>query len=134
MRLMELWSPIRAHAEWIALLRESLYGHGPLTPAMASDEKLCELGQRLTDREPFYRHLIEYQMVEQIHHEFHRRAVYCLQLANTGRREQALAEAGENGELRRLSRQLVKMLQRLKRRVADIEAKDSIQDAVDRPG
>jgi S-methylmethionine-dependent homocysteine/selenocysteine methylase len=131
---MELWSPIRAHAEWIVLLRESLYGHGPLTPAMASDEELCELGQWLTDREPFHGHLVEYQVVKQVHHEFHRRAAYCLQLANTGRRADAIAEAGENSELRRLSRQLVKTLQRLKRRVADIKSEGSAWGAQDRPG
>jgi Chemoreceptor zinc-binding domain len=132
-RLMELWSPIRAHAEWIALLRESLYGQGPLTPALASDEERCELGQWLKERKPFYGHLAEYQMVEQVHHEFHRHATYCLQLANSGRRADAIAEAGENGELRRLSRRLVKTLQRLKHEVADIEAEGSGWGA-NRPG
>ena len=131
---MELWSPIRAHAEWIVLLRESLYGHGHLTPAMASDEERCALGQWLKDRQPIYGHLPEYQMVEQAHREFHRRASDCLHLANTGRRAQALAEAGENSELRRLSRQLVKTLQRLKHRVAEIEADRLARSTQDRPG
>ena len=134
MRLMERWSPIRAHAEWIALLRESLYGQGPLTPAMASDEEQCELGQWLKERKPFYGHLAEYQVVEQVHHEFHRHATHCLQLANSGRRAEAIAEAGENSELRRLSRQLVKMLQRLKHEVAHKEAADSAWRTEDRPG
>ena len=131
---MELWSPIRAHAEWIVLLRESLYGHGPLTPAMASDEERCALGQWLKDRQPVYGHLPEYQLAEQVHHEFHRRASCCLYLAKSGRRAQALAEAGENSELRRLSRQLVKTLQRLKRRVADIENDGLARSIEDRPG
>lgn len=122
---MELWSPIRAHAEWIVLLRESLYGHGPLTPLMASDGEFCELGQWLGEREPLYGHLAEYRMAEQVHQAFHRRATYCLQLATTGRRAEAVAETVENGELRRLSRQLVKTLQSLKRRVAEIEARGS---------
>jgi hypothetical protein len=131
---MELWSPIRAHAEWIVLLRESLYGHGPLTPPMASDDDLCELGQWLGERAPLYGHLAEYRMAEQVHQAFHRRSTYCLQLATAGRRAEAIAETGENGELRRLSRQLVKTLQSLKRRVAEIEAGGSTWGVENHPG
>lgn len=131
---MELWSSIRAHAEWIVLLRESLYGHGPLTPPMAFDDALCDLGQWLGEREPLYGHLAEYRMAEEVHQAFHRRATYCLHLATTGRRAEAIADTGEKGELRRLSRELVKKLQSLKRRVAEIEATGPEWVVEDQPG
>jgi hypothetical protein len=45
-----------------------------------------------------------------------------------------MAEVGENGELRCLSRQLVKALQRLKYSVADIKSEGTARSAEDRPG
>ncbi len=121
MSAMELWSPLRAHAEWIALLRESLYGDGPLTLPLAADARLCELGRWLAVREPLYGHLAEYQVAKEVHQAFHRSAAHCLALANSGRRAEAITEAGEYGELRRKSRQLVGTLQSLKRRIIEIE-------------
>jgi hypothetical protein len=88
-------------------LRETLYGHGPLTAGMAIADTQCELGQWLQRREEAYGHLSAFQELKQIHSRFHRRAAYCLQLAAAGRRGEAIAETDERGELRRLSRLLV---------------------------
>lgn len=104
---MDVGRPLRAHAAWVAHLRETLYGHGPLTAGMAIADDQCELGQWLQRREEAYGHLSAFKELKHIHTGFHRRAAYCLQLAAAGRRGEAIAETEERGELRRLSRLLV---------------------------
>lgn len=112
---MDVGRPLRAHAAWVAHLRETLYGHGPLTAGMAIADTQCELGQWLQRREEAYGHLGAFKELTQIHTDFHRHAAYCLQLAAAGRRREAIAETEERGELRRLSRLLVSTFHTLQR-------------------
>ena len=115
---MDLSSLLRAHAEWVARLREALYCDGALDDSMAADDEACQLGQWLKDMEPRYADLPEYRAAKEVHVGFHRRAAHCLELINVGRRNDALAETQDEGELRRLSRLLVKALQQLNRAVS----------------
>lgn len=124
---MDFWSPIRAHAEWIALLREALYDRGTLTVREAADHEGCELGRWLRDNERELGHLDEFRAAKAEHARFHRRAAHCLRLAESGNRTEAIAETEQGGELRRLSRQLVAAFQRLKRKArrdADMRASE----------
>jgi hypothetical protein len=110
---MELFSLLHAHAEWVSRLREALYGDGVLNEVMAADDEACQLGQWLKDMEPRYAHLPEYWAAKAVHAGFHHRAAHCMDLIDAGRRIDALVETQDGGELRRLSRLLVKALQRL---------------------
>lgn len=114
---MELRTPLRAHAEWIARFRETLYGRATLTARMTSDDQACGVGQWLSRHQDALGHLREYRVAKKTHEEFHRRACYCLRLSKSGQRSEALAETEDGGELRRLSRLLVKGFQELKRKV-----------------
>jgi hypothetical protein len=117
-QVMDLSFLLRAHAEWVARLREALYGDGALNDLMAADHEACQLGQWLKDMEPRYEDLPEYRAAKEIHKGFHRCAAHCLELINVGRRNDALAETEDEGELRHLSRRLVKELQQLNRAVS----------------
>ncbi len=111
--LMDLSSLLRLHAEWVSHLRELLYGDGALNHPMASDHEACPLGQWLKQQKPQYGEMGAYRAVIDAHARFHHRAAYCLTLIDTGRRSDALAETQDTGELRRLSRLLVKTLRQL---------------------
>jgi hypothetical protein len=111
---MELWTPIRAHAEWIAMFRESLYGRAAWPPSLLEDDTACEVGRWLSRYESSLGHLNEYRHTRDIHAQFHRRAGHCLRLAESGRRLEALADTEPHGELRRLSRLLVASFRQLK--------------------
>lgn len=115
---MNLSSMLRAHAEWVAHLRETLYGDGVFNRTLVADDEACELGRWLKRIEPRCAGSAEYLAARQAHAGFHRRAAHCMELIGTGRRNDALAETGKTGELRRLSRELVKTLQDLDRAVS----------------
>ena len=115
MQARELWTPIRAHAEWIAEFREALYGKSTLTLRSAGDDQHCDVGRWLAHQESVLCQLPEFRTARDIHSRFHRHAAYCLNLANTGRRTEALAQTSDAGELRQLSRHLVSAFQELKR-------------------
>ncbi len=129
---MDVGRPLRAHAAWLAHLRETLYGHGPLTAGMAIADTECELGQWLQLREAAYGHLRAFKELKQIHTRFHRRAAYCLQLVADGRRGEAIAEAEEHGELRRLSRLLASTFHTLQlEAVADPDERRAFRSLAD---
>jgi hypothetical protein len=115
---MDLWIPLRGHAEWIAQFRETLYSGTGLTSSMVIDDEACEVGQWLAAHADSLYHLHEFQAAKHIHRQFHYRAAYCLQLATSGRRAEALAETEATGELRLISRRMVKAFQALKRQAA----------------
>lgn len=114
---MELGTPLRAHAEWIAHFRETLYDRAKFTARVVSDDGACAVGQWLSCHEETLGHLREYRAAKDSHEKFHHRAAHCLRLSSSGYRSEALAETDEGGELRRLSGLLVKNFQKLKRKV-----------------
>ena len=114
-RDVELWTPVRAHAEWITQFRESLYGRASLTPSLVADDEACEVGRWLIRQQNAIGHLSEYDIAKDVHAKLHRRAAHCLELAAAGHRFEALAETENHGEMRQLSRRLVKAFQNLKR-------------------
>lgn len=107
---MNLSSLLRLHAEWVSHLREALYGDGALNQPTAADHEACPLGQWLKQQQAQYGAMREYRAVTDAHARFHHRAAYCLTLIDTGRRNDALAETQDAGELRRLSRLLIRTL------------------------
>jgi len=114
---MEVWTPLRAHAEWITLFRESLYVRAALPPPMIADEHACEVGRWLCWHKTTLGYLREYRSVKEAHQRFHHQAAYCFRLAALGYRLEALAQAETDGELRRLSRLLVTSFQDLNRAI-----------------
>ena len=74
---MDLLPLLRAHAEWVAHLREALYGDGVVNEVMAPDDEACQLGQWLRDAERAYLALPEYQAAKDMHRAFDRCAALC---------------------------------------------------------
>jgi hypothetical protein len=115
---MILFPLLRAHAEWVARLREALYGDGVLNQVMPADDEACQVGRWLKDAGRTYAAMPEYEAAKDVHTMFHRRAALCVELMDAGRRNEALAETQERGELRCLSRLLVKALQEFSQAVS----------------
>jgi hypothetical protein len=125
---MDFTKAMLAHAEWLTLLREALYGDGVLKAPMAANPGECRLGKFMKAQEPRFVSLPEYRAVLEAHSRFHCRAAYCLELMNAGRRREALAEIDGEGEMRRLSRLLVTALQRLKKAASEAERRSADRD------
>ena len=114
---MQYWSPFRAHAEWMAGLREFIYGNGHMEPEHVSRDDKCEIGAWLYGDGKRYRHLREYEDAREVHAELHRHAGDVVILVRTGRRTEAAADIAPGGRLRKLSSALVKAFTRLNRRI-----------------
>lgn len=114
---MDIWTPVRAHAEWIALFRETLYGRNALQTHLIGRADACDVGRWLEQERPTLGHLREFRIAEDIHERFHARAGYCLRLAQSGHKAEAFADTEMGGQLRRLSQRLVIAFQDLKRTV-----------------
>ena len=89
---MQYWSPFRAHAEWMAGLREFIYGNGHMEPEHVSRDDKCEIGAWLYGDGKRYRHLREYEDAREVHAELHRHAGDVVILVRAGHR----TEAGAN--------------------------------------
>lgn len=114
---MHYWSPFRAHAEWMAELREFIYGNGDMEPERVARDDQCELGEWLYGEGKRYRHLEEYDNARQIHAALHRHAAHVVILVRIGRRTEAAAHVAPGGKLRKMSAALVKAFSRLNRRI-----------------
>ncbi len=114
---MHYWSPFRAHAEWMAELREFIYGNGDMEPERVARDDQCELGEWLYGEGKRYRHLEEYDNARQIHAALHRHAAHVVILVCIGRRTEAAAHVAPGGKLRKMSAALVKAFSRLNRRI-----------------
>lgn len=114
---MHYWSPFRAHAEWMAELREFIYGNGEMDPEYVARDDRCELGQWLYGEGMRYSHLEEYDHAVQLHAALHRHAAHVVNLVRTGRRTEAMAHVETGGKLRKMSAALIKSFARLNRRI-----------------
>lgn len=114
---MHYWSPFRAHAEWMAELREFIYGNGDMEPERIARDDQCELGEWLYGEGKRYRHLEEYDNARQIHAALHRHAADVVILVRIGRRTEAAAHVAAGGKLRKISAALVKAFSRLNRKI-----------------
>ena len=114
---MHYWSPFRAHAEWMAELREFIYGNGTLESERVASDDQCELGRWLYGEGTRYRHLAEYDNALQIHAALHRHAAQVVDLVRIGRRTEAAAHVAPGGKLRKMSAALVKAFAQLNRRI-----------------
>lgn len=114
---MHYWSPFRAHAEWMAELREFIYGNGTMESEHVARDDQCELGNWLYGEGKRYRHLEEYDNARQIHAALHRHAAQVVDLVRIGRRTEAAAHVAPGGKLRKMSGALVKAFAQLNRRI-----------------
>jgi hypothetical protein len=114
---MQYWSPFRAHAEWMAMLREFIYGNGDMEPEHVARDDQCEIGAWLYGDGKRYRHLQEYENAREVHAQLHCHAAHVVILVRVGRRTEAAANIAQGGELRKLSSTLVKAFTRLNRRI-----------------
>jgi methyl-accepting chemotaxis protein len=114
---MHYWSPFRAHAEWMAELREFIYGNGDMESERVARDDQCELGEWLYGEGMRYRHFEEYDNARQIHAALHRQAARVVDLVRIGKRTEAAAHVAPGGKLRKMSAALVKAFTRLNRRI-----------------
>ncbi len=114
---MHYWSPFRAHAEWMAELREFIYGNGNMVSERVARDDLCELGEWLYGEGKRFRHLEEYDNARQVHAALHRHAAHVVNLVRIGRRTEAAAHVAPGGKLRKKSAALVKAFARLNRKI-----------------
>jgi hypothetical protein len=117
---MHYWSPFRAHAEWMAELREFIYGNGDMEPERVARDDLCELGAWFYGEGKRYRHLEEYDNARQIHAALHRHAAHVVTLVRAGRRTEAAALVAPGGPLRNESAALIRSFARLNRKIAPV--------------
>lgn len=123
---METLSPIAQHAEWLARLREHIYGSGDLNVATTIRHDACDLGRWLRNEAARYRNVPEYEAANKAHIHFHRRAAYVVALVAAGQRTEAIRELELDGPLRRASQDLVQSLRKLQAHMANDENNNNL--------
>jgi hypothetical protein len=119
---MRYWSPLGAHARWIAKLREFIYGAGDMDVDIVGRDDQCELGRWIYGVGARFRKLEEYRRAKEIHQAFHRRAVKVVTMVNRGQRLEAAADLAPGGELRGLSVVLANAFATLNRKILAVES------------
>ena len=120
---MRYWSPLGAHAQWIARLREFIYGVGEMDSDIVAQDDKCELGQWIHGAGKRYQKLEEFRRAKETHKAFHRRAAKVVRMVNRGRRLEAAADLAPGGELRGLSVELTNTFSALNRKIRELESK-----------
>lgn len=121
-RPMDIRPPLRAHAEWLAQLREYVYGAGaPDTRILVRDDQ-CELGRWIYNDAARFRSLPEYEAARQAHATFHAEAAEVIRLMQAGRRHEAALAIERGGPLQNRSATMIRrflwLSHRLSRAVA----------------
>lgn len=107
-RPMDVRPPLRAHAEWLAQLREYVYGAGtPDLHALVRDDQ-CELGRWIYNDAVRFRHLPEYEAARQAHAYFHAEAAQVVRLMQAGRRHEAAVAIERGGPLQNRSATMIR--------------------------
>lgn len=121
-RPMDIRPPLRAHAEWLAQLREYVYGAGAPDAGMLVRDDQCELGRWIYGDALRFRHLPEYEAARQAHASFHAEAAEVVRLMQAGRRHEAAVAIERGGPLQNRSATMIRAFlwlgQRLSRAVA----------------
>jgi|GEM_PF-6702452 hypothetical protein len=119
---LDLRTPLRAHAEWIARLRERVYEDQPIDPEMIQRDDVCRLGRWLIEQAPALRHLPEFEAARVAHAAVHTEAARLARLMEAGHLHEAKAAIENNGRVRRQSAAMVRTFTRLGRRIALAQA------------
>ena len=113
----DLRTPLRAHAEWIARLREHVYKDQPIDPLMIERDDVCRLGRWLIQQAPALRHLPEFEAARVAHAAVHAEAARLARLIQAGHLHEAKAALESGGRVRRQSAAMVRTFTRLSRRI-----------------
>ena len=108
--LPDFCKALRDHAEFVAGLREHVYGAGSVDGTSAPQDALCPLSRWLAGVAPPYQRLPEYEALRLAHALFHVRAATVVSLVKVGRRTEAEAQFACGGALRRRSAALVRTI------------------------
>jgi hypothetical protein len=96
---MDIRPPLRAHAEWLAQLREYVYGAGAPDVRILVRDDQCELGRWIYNDATRFRYLPEYEAARQAHASFHAEAAEIVRLMQAGRRHEAALAIERGGPL-----------------------------------
>ncbi len=136
-RPMDIRPPLRAHAEWLAQLREYVYGAGAPDVRILVRDDQCELGQWIYNDAVRFRHLPEYEAARQAHASFHAEAAEVIRLMQAGRRHEAALAIERGGPLQIRSATMIRTFlwlgHRLSRAIAADAGADPAEGA-DAPG
>jgi hypothetical protein len=131
---MDIRPPLRAHAEWLAQLREYVYGAGaPDLHVLVRDDQ-CELGRWIYGDAVVFRHLPEYEAARQAHAFFHAEAAQVVRLMQAGRRHEAALAIERGGPLQNRSATMIRAFLWLGQRLSRMaEAEADASPAAARP-
>lgn len=105
---MNMRPPLRAHAEWLAQLREYVYGAGAPDVRILVRDDQCELGRWIYNDASRFRHLPEYEAARQAHAAFHAEAAEVIRLMQAGRRHEAALAIERGGPLQNRSAMMIR--------------------------
>lgn len=105
---MDIRPPLRAHAEWLAQLREYVYGAGAPDVRLLVRDDQCELGRWIYNDAAHFRHLPEYEAARQAHASFHAEAAQVVRLMQAGRRHEAAIAIERRGPLQLRSATMIR--------------------------
>ena len=107
-RPMDIRPPLHAHAEWLAQLREYVYGAGAPDIRILVRDDQCELGQWIYTEAARFRHLPEYETARQAHAAFHAEAAEVIRLMQAGRRHEAALAIERGGPVQNRSATMIR--------------------------
>jgi hypothetical protein len=108
---------INAHTNWLVRLRVAIEnGTSEFKPEIVKTDDNCEFGKWLYGDFPesFMGKPI-YQVIKELHADFHRQAAIILELALAGEKEKAIELMKLDGEFRKHSLSLIMKLNQLKK-------------------
>lgn len=131
-RPMDIRPPLRAHAEWLAQLREYVYGAGAPDVRILVRDDQCELGRWIYNDAARFRHLPEYEAARQAHASFHAEAAEVIRLMQAGRRHEAALAIERGGPLQNRSATMIRTFLWLGHRLSRAAAADAKAETADR--
>lgn len=124
-RPMDIRPPLRAHAEWLAQLREYVYGAGAPDVGILVRDDQCELGRWIYNDAARFRHLPEYEAARQAHASFHAEAAEVIRLMQAGRRHEAALAIERGGPLQNRSATMIRTFLWLGHRLSGAKAAEA---------
>jgi methyl-accepting chemotaxis protein len=105
---MDIRPPLRAHAEWLAQLREYVYGAGAPDMRILVRDDQCELGRWIYNDAARFRSFPEYEAARQAHATFHAEAAEVIRLMQAGRRHEAALAIERGGPVQNRSATMIR--------------------------
>ena len=105
----EIYAAITAHAQWKHHIWEAIEeGTSEFEVSVVQRDDQCQFGKWLhKDVESEERESSQYQIIKQVHAEFHGEAARVLDLALQGHKDEALLAMSEDGQFLKLSAALI---------------------------